>query len=542
MTESLLDKRIRGKHPGIALHGTKGYGSGRSLRATQDYGPGDLIAEFDDPLAAFPDAARASTTCHHCLDQNAKVFGCMGCEKAVKYCSSECQKANWKLVHAKECKVFRKVKKAVGKDWLPTPVRTLVQLLLRWAEVQQLVGFMEGNDKRFKERQKLWEDMKLQAYAGIHYAGRKEDDENLFMSLDVLCKIQTNSFDRFDADTGASGTFLDPVLAMVNHSCIPNAVVLFWRRKAYLRAESPIKKGSEITISYIDYTRPVRFRQEDLWLYHFSCECTRCKHDLNVYEVCRNSPIVQLNDHTISPGTERLMYPPGEAKRFKQEAWRSQVENIFQKCQHDRIANPTFEERLANLKSSWQSCKPLIDEQLWALQPLAQTLQAATLYYLAMDNLTSALSAACFSALHCDPYQYIAPFKTFRLTGLVLIAKILTQTSVPDREELAKISHPGLVAIMDRSDQASMLHAILLTVVGNAPKGHSDDWEVLHEAKTMLSGIESIEGREDESMLLKRWAKSPGNHADKAFFQERVLKPIEALAKLAPEILGADLG
>ncbi|KAI6286663.1 hypothetical protein MCOR27_001735 [Pyricularia oryzae] len=541
MAASQVDQRIQEKHPGIAVHGTKGVRSGRSLRATRDFQPGDLIAEFDNPLAAFPDAARASTTCHHCLDQNAKVFGCMGCEKAVKYCSSECQRANWKLVHSKECKVFRKVQTAVGKDWLPTPVRTLVQLLVRWAEVQQLVSQLEGNEDRFKERKQLWEDMKLQAYAGIHYAGRKEDDANLFLSLDVLCKIQTNSFDRFDADTGASGTFLDPVLAMANHSCVPNAVVLFWRRKAYLRAEMPIKQGSEISISYIDYTKPVRFREEDLWLYHFTCKCPRCKDDLNVYEVCRDSSVVPLNDLTLSPGVEKLLYPPGEADRFKQKSWRSKVEAIYEDCQHDRSAKPTFEERFAMLRANWQSCKPLVDAQLWAWQPLAQTLQGATLYYLGMENHTRALSTACFTALHCDPYQYVAPFKTFRLTGLMLIAKILTQTSVPDREELAKTAHPEILAILDRSDQASMLHAILLIVVNNAPKGHSDDWEVLHEAKTMLSGIESIEGREDESMLLRRWVKNPENHADKAFFQERVLRPIESLAKVAPEILRADL-
>lgn len=38
---------------------------------------------------------------------------------------------------------------------------------------------------------------------------------------------------------------------MANHSCIPNAVVLFWKRNAYLRAETPVKAGDDITISYI---------------------------------------------------------------------------------------------------------------------------------------------------------------------------------------------------------------------------------------------------------------------------------------------------
>jgi SET domain-containing protein len=47
------------------------------------------------------------------------------------------------------------------------------------------------------------------------------------------------------------GIFLDPGLAMVNHSCVPNAFIGFDRRTATLRAERPIEEGDEITISYI---------------------------------------------------------------------------------------------------------------------------------------------------------------------------------------------------------------------------------------------------------------------------------------------------
>lgn len=38
---------------------------------------------------------------------------------------------------------------------------------------------------------------------------------------------------------------------MVDHSCVPNAIVAFSKRKAFLRAVNPIKAGEEITISYI---------------------------------------------------------------------------------------------------------------------------------------------------------------------------------------------------------------------------------------------------------------------------------------------------
>lgn len=44
---------------------------------------------------------------------------------------------------------------------------------------------------------------------------------------------------------------MHPTLAMVNHSCVPNAIVAFIGRKAFLKALRPIKSGEEIEISYI---------------------------------------------------------------------------------------------------------------------------------------------------------------------------------------------------------------------------------------------------------------------------------------------------
>ena len=63
-------------------------------------------------------------------------------------------------------------------------------------------------------------------------------------------QIQTNAFHMFDADLGHTGIFLEPTLAMANHSCVPNAMVQFVGRTAVLRAERPIEAGDEIEISY----------------------------------------------------------------------------------------------------------------------------------------------------------------------------------------------------------------------------------------------------------------------------------------------------
>lgn len=63
--------------------------------------------------------------------------------------------------------------------------------------------------------------------------------------------MQVNSFNMADVDVGQSGLFLHSALAMVNHSCIPNAFVQFAGRRAILRAYRAIEKDEEVEISYI---------------------------------------------------------------------------------------------------------------------------------------------------------------------------------------------------------------------------------------------------------------------------------------------------
>lgn len=174
------------------ISGTKGTGPGRSLTSQQTHAPGALIATFTSPLLVLPNGPSAKSVCNHCLAHNAPVKACTGC-KAVVYCGAACQKANWTLVHKLECKVFKRVKTSVDKDWLPTPVRALVQVLLRWdaeEELRAAFGRLEGNVDRFRKREDVWKDIGLQAYGGMAYAGRKENDDELHMARDILCKVR----------------------------------------------------------------------------------------------------------------------------------------------------------------------------------------------------------------------------------------------------------------------------------------------------------------------------------------------------------------
>ena len=59
-----------------------------------------------------------------------------------------------------------------------------------------------------------------------------------------------NAFNWSDNDGEETGVFLEPTLAMINHSCVPNAEVQVFGKNIVLRASTAIKAGDEIEISY----------------------------------------------------------------------------------------------------------------------------------------------------------------------------------------------------------------------------------------------------------------------------------------------------
>jgi hypothetical protein len=111
------------------------------------------------------------------------------------------------------------------------------------------------------------------------------------------------------------GASISPAVALINHSCDPNAVVVFPRASQNPKSQEPlmqvvtlreIKAGEEVSISclslvvlliyllcfpqiltsYIDVTSPKTERQKSLTeTYNFTCACTLCSsHEGNIRE------------------------------------------------------------------------------------------------------------------------------------------------------------------------------------------------------------------------------------------------------------------
>ncbi|KAL2610826.1 hypothetical protein R1flu_022518 [Riccia fluitans] len=114
--------------------------------------------------------------------------------------------------------------------------------------------------------------------------------EDYFIHIDELpldrradaAKITRSFLDALGSEyaTYCSGTGFFALQSCVNHSCRPNAKA-FKRDEdkdgaAILLATRNIRKGEEITISYIDENRSLEERQGMLADYGFTCSCPRC--------------------------------------------------------------------------------------------------------------------------------------------------------------------------------------------------------------------------------------------------------------------------
>lgn len=98
--------------------------------------------------------------------------------------------------------------------------------------------------------------------------------------VQYLCRFHCNNFSIHDAQlfTMAEGTF--PVGALFNHSCRPNAIVMYEAQTQIVRALEDITPGQEVCTSYVDNGVQRKERRQLLAeKYYFHCMCPRCEED-----------------------------------------------------------------------------------------------------------------------------------------------------------------------------------------------------------------------------------------------------------------------
>jgi hypothetical protein len=172
---------------------------GNGLFSQRPIQGGDVILRVDQPYVLIPTSEHIHRVCYHCfsiarMEQDvSSLKTCRGCG-VVKYCNKECQVASWKRIHSKECALFRGIKCRAPKGsspTLPTPVRALVQLLLRF---QMEAGANKINWSRccshrenFQLRKAIWADIELQAMVAIKYCDFLPEFTDL--AITMMCAV-----------------------------------------------------------------------------------------------------------------------------------------------------------------------------------------------------------------------------------------------------------------------------------------------------------------------------------------------------------------
>ena len=204
------------------------------------------------------------------------------------YCSIDCKDKDWKI-HEHECKIF--------KDHYETLSDHTERFLLRL-----YLTLKHFPDERFKSHEiprtdpplyRSYVDLKIQPedvkkdetkfgpfeniLKNFHRVGIEFDREELF---ECFCKIMANTFAIDDDDMFTIGTSIFIVESVFEHSCDPNADLVFNGIDLEVRAIKNISSSEKITISWTDRQYSREDRQKLLKeSFYLTCLCNKCSAD-----------------------------------------------------------------------------------------------------------------------------------------------------------------------------------------------------------------------------------------------------------------------
>ncbi|CCG83295.1 SET domain and MYND-type zinc finger protein 6 [Taphrina deformans PYCC 5710] len=102
-------------------------------------------------------------------------------------------------------------------------------------------------------------------------------EEDIGLIRKLFYTLTINSIEFVNEASEELGVVVDPVIALLNHSCRPNAYVTFRGPVTLIRAHRQIEPDETITISYISVRQRRPKRLEELQnRYFFECHCARC--------------------------------------------------------------------------------------------------------------------------------------------------------------------------------------------------------------------------------------------------------------------------
>ncbi|KAG0555743.1 hypothetical protein KC19_11G000800 [Ceratodon purpureus] len=268
-------------HHGLSI--TFSPSKGRCLLALRPFRRGHLIFQHE-PYVATLDAASQASRCDRCFrpPSSSPLQRCSAC-KTVFYCSADCQRREWGH-HKFECRILVRLLKE--KQRTPTSTMRLVLRLLikRRLQADKVLSKTALDNYQICEAllthmSETGEDL-LVMYAQMARIVQQmvsPDEVNVKEVTQTICRFACNAHTICDEEVRPLGTGFYPVISIINHSCLPNAVLHFDGNRAAVRAVDDIHEGTEITISYVELAASTTTRRKALKdQYYFDCNCIRC--------------------------------------------------------------------------------------------------------------------------------------------------------------------------------------------------------------------------------------------------------------------------
>jgi len=544
-------------------HPIKTPNQGNGLAASRNLQPGSPIINLKNPFLILAENAALSQICSQCLYAKAPLKRCTGC-KVVNYCSTTCQTAAWKSGHKAECSIYKKLP-AIP----PTPVRGLMNLLLRkeigGASDERWVS-LEGHVEDLK-RGKRWDEIILQAKAAVEFT--KSPASCMDPAINILCRVSpfhsplhlnlidkpelkmaTNAFRATLSDQTPIGLCFEPVISLANHSCTPNATIMFDGRTISLRALDAIEEGEQIFISYVDPTQSREGRRQELKdRYFFECGCGKCVGDEGAYETffgAKESREPKMHCFLDPKGLREFATSAIKSGTVQKRELEAQVLNVTEVITRSGTTTSP-EQRLATIKSAF----PLLKSKYYALPPYPTLLHELYLAHLDASHYTEAVILLLFMYvylpfrghqgqlstpianyakidrfLNSDVYNYPQAHHPVRVIRLFTIARLLkaiasetnpssvrssfppfrpSPSYLPPRQPRPLLTQPQA---FQNIDLVSSIQCLLILVKSLATKSHGTETAFYKEVADELLEVEEIQqSRGDVGTKLRFWGE-----------------------------------
>ncbi|KAJ8712544.1 hypothetical protein PYW07_005386 [Mythimna separata] len=175
------------------------------------------------------------TSCHYCYKMDFNLMPCEGC-CAVMFCDKRCKEKAMQDGHNIECKITELI-----LDDISLPFRATLKIRQLCSSWDEFISASYGLEHPIEKAGAIRAVSRVMMHLAIHCTP---------VRLKHFAEVCTE--DRMTLLTNSDLGYF-PFIGTLRNSCLPNSYTVGLRNSAALITIAPVKKGDELTISYIGH-------------------------------------------------------------------------------------------------------------------------------------------------------------------------------------------------------------------------------------------------------------------------------------------------